>query len=184
MDGQGRVLAGAVCGSKEFVEGPLIAFQRNTGPNLSPFSAWVVLKGLETLELRAQRQSENAMKVARFLEGRVPTMLCPFLPSHPQHDLAVRQMSAAGPIFSFVVDGGRRQAHAILDALQLIDISNNIGDAKSLMCHPASSTHANMGAEAREAMGVGEGMLRMNVGLEDPDDVIEDLDQALARAGL
>ena len=184
MDGQGRVLAGAVCGSKEFVEGPLTAFQRNTGPNLSPFSAWVVLKGLETLELRAQRQSENAMKVARFLESRVPTMLCPFLPSHPQHNLAVKQMSASGPIFSFVLDGGRQQAHAVLDALQLVDISNNIGDAKSLMCHPASSTHANMGAESREEMGVSEGMLRLNVGLEDPQDVIEDLDQALTRAGL
>jgi cystathionine gamma-synthase/O-succinylhomoserine sulfhydrylase len=183
MDGQGRVLAGAVCGSREFVEGPLIAFQRNTGPNLSPFSAWVVLKGLETLDLRAHRQSENAMKVAHFLESRVPTMLCPFLPSHPQHALAVKQMNAAGPIFSFVV-GGRAQAHAILDALQLIDISNNIGDAKSLMCHPASSTHANMGAEAREQMGVGEGMLRINVGLEDPQDVIDDLDQALGKAGL
>ena len=184
MDGQGRVLAGAVTGSREFVEGPLLAFQRNTGPNLSPFNAWVVLKGLETLDLRAHRQSENAMAVARFLEIRVPTMLCPFLPSHPQHVLAVRQMDAAGPIFSFVLDGGRAQAHALLDALELIDISNNIGDAKSLMCHPASSTHANMGAEAREAMGVGEGMLRLNVGLEDPADLIDDLDQALARAGL
>jgi cystathionine gamma-synthase/O-succinylhomoserine sulfhydrylase len=184
MDGQGRVLAGAVCGSSEFIEGPLLAFQRNTGPNLSPFNAWVVLKGLETLELRAYRQSENAMEVARFLEDRVQTMLCPFLPSHPQHNLAVKQMDAAGPIFSFVVEGGRQQAHAILDALQLIDISNNIGDTKSLMCHPASSTHANMGAEAREKMGVSEGMLRINVGLEDPRDLIDDLDQALAKAGL
>jgi cystathionine gamma-synthase/O-succinylhomoserine sulfhydrylase len=184
MEGQGRVLAGAVCGSREFVEGTLLAFQRNTGPNLSPFNAWVVLKGLETLDVRARRQSDNAMKVARFLEERVPTMLCPFLPSHPQHELAIKQMDAAGPIFSFVLDGGRGQAHALLDALQLIDISNNIGDAKSLMCHPASSTHANMGAEARDQMGVSEGMLRMNVGLEDPEDIIEDLDQALEKAGL
>jgi len=184
MDGQGRVLAGAVCGSEEFINDKLLPFQRNTGPNLSPFNAWVVLKGLETLDLRAKRQSENALKVGRFVEGRVPRILHPFLESHPQHALAVKQMDACGPIFSFVLDGGREQAHALLDALELIDISNNIGDSRSLMCHPASTTHHNMGAEAREAMGIGEGMLRLNVGLEDPDDIIEDLDQALTRAGL
>jgi len=184
MDGQGRVLAGAVCASRDWIDNVLLPFQRNTGPNLSPFNAWVVLKGLETLSLRAHKQSENAIRVGKFIEGRVPLMLHPGLPSHPQHNLAMRQMDAAGPIFSFVLDGGRAQAHAVLDALQLIDISNNIGDSKSLACHPASTTHANMGAEAREAMGVGEGMLRLNVGLEDPDDLIEDLDQALTRAGL
>jgi cystathionine gamma-synthase/O-succinylhomoserine sulfhydrylase len=184
MDGQGRVLAGAVCASREWIDNVLLPFQRNTGPNLSPFNAWVVLKGLETLSLRAHRQSENALKVGKFVESRVPTMLHPGLPSHPQHNLAINQMDAVGPIFSFVLDGGRAQAHAVLDALELIDISNNIGDAKSLACHPASSTHANMGAEARELMGVSEGMLRLNVGLEDPDDLIEDLDQALSRAGL
>jgi cystathionine gamma-synthase/O-succinylhomoserine sulfhydrylase len=184
MEGQGRVLAGAVCASKEWMDNVLLPFQRNTGPNLSPFNAWVVLKGLETLDLRAHRQSENALAVGRFVEGRVPTMLHPGLPSHPQHNLAMRQMDAAGPIFSFVLDGGRAQAHAVLDALQLIDISNNIGDSKSLLCHPASTTHANMGEEGRAEMGVSEGMLRMNVGLEDPQDLIEDLDQALARAGL
>jgi cystathionine gamma-synthase/O-succinylhomoserine sulfhydrylase len=184
MDGQGRVLAGAVCGSNEFINDKLLPFQRNTGPNLSPFNAWVVLKGLETLDLRARRQSENALKVGRFVESRVPRILHPWLESHPQHDLAVKQMDDCGPIFSFVLDGGRVQAHALLDALELIDISNNIGDSRSLMCHPASSTHHNMGAEAREAMGIGEGMLRLNVGLEDPDDLIEDLDQAFAKAGL
>lgn len=184
MDGQGRVLAGAVCGSNEFINDKLLPFQRNTGPNLSPFNAWVVLKGLETLDLRARRQSENALKVGRFIESRVPRILHPWLESHPQHALAVKQMDDCGPIFSFVLDGGRTQAHALLDALELIDISNNIGDSRSLMCHPASSTHHNMGAEAREAMGIGEGMLRLNVGLEDPDDLIEDLDQALAKAGL
>jgi cystathionine gamma-synthase/O-succinylhomoserine sulfhydrylase len=184
MEGQGRVLAGAVCASRDWIDNVLLPFQRNTGPNLSPFNAWVVLKGLETLPLRAQAQSENAVKVGRFVESRVPHMLHPGLPSHPQHDLAMRQMDAAGPIFSFVVDGGREQAHAVLDALQLIDISNNIGDAKSLMCHPASSTHANMGEEARAEMGVDEGMLRINIGLEDPDDLIEYLDQAFTKAGL
>ena len=184
MDGQGRVLAGAVCGSNAFINDKLLPFQRNTGPNLSPFNAWVVLKGLETLDLRAMRQSENALKVGAFLEGRVAKMLHPGLPSHPQHNLARAQMKACGPIFAFEVDGGRKQAHALLNGLQLIDISNNIGDARSLMCHPASSTHHSVGPEARDLMGVGEGMLRINVGLEDVDDLIEDLDQALTGAGL
>lgn len=184
MDGQGRVLAGAVCGSNAFINDKLLPFQRNTGPNLSPFNAWVVLKGLETLDLRAIRQSENALKVGKFLQSRVETMLHPGLPSHPQHNLAMAQMKACGPIFSFVVDGGRGQAHGLLNALELIDISNNIGDARSLMCHPASSTHHSVGPDARAEMGVGEGMLRLNVGLEDPDDVIDDLDRALKVIGL
>ena len=184
MDGQGRVLAGAVCGSEAFINDKLLPFQRNTGPNLSPFNAWVVLKGLETLDLRARRQSENALKVGRFVESRVPRILHPWLESHPQHNLARKQMDDCGPIFSFVLDGGRTQAHAVLDGLELIDISNNIGDSRSLMCHPASTTHHNMGPEGREAMGISEGMLRINVGLEDPDDLIEDLDRAFAQAGL
>jgi O-succinylhomoserine sulfhydrylase len=184
MDGQGRVLAGAVCGSEEFIENTLLAFTRNTGPTLSPFNAWVVLKGLETLDLRARRQSENALKVGRFLEGRVPRILHPGLPSHPQHNLAMRQMDAAGPIFAFEVDGGRAQAHGLLDALALVDISNNIGDSRSLMTHPASTTHAGVSEERRLEMGVTEGMLRLNVGLEDPDDVIDDLDQALKAVSL
>ena len=184
MDGQGRVLAGAVCGSEEFIENTLLSFTRNTGPTLSPFNAWVVLKGLETLDLRARRQSENALKVGRFVEKRVPRVLHPGLPSHPQHNLAMKQMEAAGPIFAFEVDGGRKQAHGLLDALGLIDISNNIGDSRSLMTHPASTTHAGLSEEVRLGMGVGEGMLRLNIGLEDPQDVIEDLDQALRAVGL
>ncbi len=184
MDGQGRVLAGAVCGSAEFINDKLLPFQRNTGPNLSPFNAWVVLKGLETLDLRVRCQSENALAVGRFLEGRVPRILHPGLASHPQHALAMAQMKAPGAIFAFDLDGGRDQAWALLDALRLIDISNNIGDARSLMCHPATSTHHNMGPEGRADMGIGDGMLRLNVGLEDPADLIEDLDQALSAAGL
>ena len=183
MDGQGRVLAGAVCGTEDFVTNTLLPFTRNTGPTLSPFNAWVVLKGLETLDLRIRRQSENAMSVGRFLEGRVPRLLHPGLPSHPQHDLAMRQMDACGPIFAFEV-AGREQAHALLDGLALIDISNNIGDSRSLMTHPASTTHAGVSAEKRAEMGVTEGLLRLNVGLEDPADLIEDLDQALAGVGL
>jgi O-succinylhomoserine sulfhydrylase len=184
MDGQGRVLAGAVSGSAEFINEKLLWFQRNTGPNLSPFNAWVVLKGLETLDLRIRRQSENSLKVGKFIEARVPKINHPGLPSHPQYALAMEQMDAAGSIFSFELDGGRAQAHALLNALQLIDISNNIGDSRSLMCHNASTTHYSVSAEAREEMGVTEGMLRLNVGLEDPDDVIEDLDQALTAVGL
>ncbi|HQS96391.1 MAG: O-succinylhomoserine sulfhydrylase [Novosphingobium sp. 17-62-19] len=184
MDGQGRVMAGAVCGSAEFINNVLLPFQRNTGPNIAAFNAWVVLKGLETLDLRIHRQSENAMKVASFVEARVPRLLYPHLPSHPQYELAKKQMKAGGTIFSFHLDGGLTQAHALLDALELIDISNNIGDSRSLMCHPASTTHYGVGPETRADMGVGEGMLRLNVGLEDPDDLIEDLDQALRKAGL
>lgn len=183
MDGQGRVLAGAVSGSAQFINEVLLPFQRNTGPNLSPFNAWVVLKGLETLDLRIKRQSENAMVVGKFLEGRVPKINHPGLPSHPQHNLAMQQMDACGGIFSFEVEG-RKQAHALLNALGLIDISNNIGDSRSLMCHNASTTHYSVSAEAREEMGVTEGMLRLNVGLEDPLDLVDDLDQALRAVGL
>jgi len=187
MDGQGRVLAGAVCGTEEFINETLLPFQRNTGPNLAPFNAWVVLKGLETLSLRAHKQSENALALGQFMEERITgaggTMLHPGLPGHPQYALAEKQMDACGPIFSFVVEG-RTQAHAILDAIELIDISNNIGDARSLMCHPASTTHAGMTEEDRAEMGVHEGMLRINVGLEDAQDVIEDMDRALKAAGI
>lgn len=184
MDGQGRVLAGAVAGSKKFIEEKLLPFQRNTGPNLSPFNAWVVMKGLETLELRAMRQSESAITVGKFIESRVPKMLHPGLPSHPQHNLAAVQMKAFGPIFSFVLDGGRRQAMGLLNALTLIDISNNIGDSRSLMTHPASTTHHSVGPDERAKMGVDEGMIRINIGLEDPQDLIDDLDQALRQVGL
>lgn len=184
MDGQGRVLAGAVCGSADWINNTLLPFTRNTGPTLSAFNAWVVLKGLETLDLRIRRQSENALKVGRFLEGRVPRILHPGLPSHPQHNLAMRQMEACGSIFAFEVAGGRTQAHGLLDALALVDISNNIGDSRSLMTHPASTTHYGVAEEKRLEMGVTENLLRLNVGLEDPADVIDDLDQALTVVGL
>ncbi len=184
MDGQGRVLAGAVCGTEDWITNTLLPFTRNTGPTLSAFNAWVVLKGLETLDLRIRRQSENALKVGRFIEARVPRILHPGLPSHPQHNLAMRQMEACGPIFAFEVEGGRKQAHGLLDALALVDISNNIGDSRSLMTHPASTTHSGVAEEKRLEMGVTENLLRLNVGLEDPADVIDDLDQALTAVGL
>ncbi|MBB4642166.1 trans-sulfuration enzyme family protein [Rhizorhapis suberifaciens] len=183
MDGQGRVLAGAICGTQDFIINTLLPFTRNTGPTLSAFNAWVVLKGLETLDLRIRKQSENALLVGRFLEGRVAKILHPGLRSHPQHDLAMSQMSACGPIFSLYVGGGRKEAHGLLNGLQLIDISNNIGDSRSLMTHPASTTHYGMAEAARLEIGITEDMLRINVGLEDPQDLIEDLDQALTAIG-
>lgn len=187
MDGQGRVLAGAICGSQEWINDTLMPFQRNTGPTLSAFNAWVVLKGLETLNLRAHRQSENAIALGQFLEPRIQAagghLLHPGLSSHPRHDMAVKQMDATGPIFALDV-GTRERAFAVLDALELIDISNNIGDSKSLMCHPASTTHASVSEEARAEMGVTDGLLRINVGLEDIADLTEDMDQALQAAGI
>lgn len=184
MDGQGRVLAGAVCGTDAFINDTLLPFIRNTGPTLSAFNAWVVLKGLETLDLRIRRQSDNALAVARFLEGRIERVNYPGLPSHPQHGLAMSQMEAAGPIMSVYLGGGRARAHGLLNALNLIDISNNIGDSRSLMTHPSSTTHHGLGEEARLEVGITEDMLRLNVGLEDVDDLIEDLDQALSTIGL
>jgi len=184
MDGQGRVMAGAVCSSREWIEEYLSPFQRNTGPICAPFNAWVVMKGLETLPLRAMAQSAGAEAVAKFLESKGLRVLHPGLPSHPQHALMQDQMVAAGPIFAFHAPAGQEQAMALCNALELIDISNNIGDSKSLMCHPASTTHYNMGAEGRAEAGIGDGMLRLNIGLEAPHDLIEDLDRALCKVGV
>jgi O-succinylhomoserine sulfhydrylase len=182
MDGQGRVLAGAVCGPEGWMRDQLVAMVRHTGPNCSPFNAWVVLKGLETLELRVMRQAESALGLARFLEGRVPTRY-PGLESHPQHDLAMRQMAAGGTILTMDL-GDRARAHGLLDALRLVDISNNLGDSRTLITHPASTTHYSVSAEVRAEMGVTEGLVRLSVGLEDVADLLEDLDQALKVVGL
>ncbi|TFU05521.1 O-succinylhomoserine sulfhydrylase [Polymorphobacter arshaanensis] len=184
MDGQGRVLGGAVLGREKWINDVYLAFTRHTGPILSAFNAWVILKSLETLDLRVRRAVENAGKVAAFLEARVPRLLYPGLASHPQHALAMRQMDGGGTIIALYLDGGRPQAHGLLDALQLIDISNNVGDSRSLMTHPASTTHASVPEAGRLEMGITEGMLRLSVGLEDPRDLIADLDQALRQIGL
>ncbi len=185
MDGQGRVLAGAVCGRRAWVEEVFLAFTRHTGPVLSAFNAWVVLKALETLELRVLRASASALEIARFLEARGGVrVVYPGLPSHPQHALAERQMRAGGSILALFTGGGRARAQAVLDALELIDISNNVGDSRTLMAHPASTTHASVSEEVRREMGITEDMLRLSVGLEDPQDLIEDLDRALDRAGV
>jgi len=182
MDGQGRVLGGAIVSTKAFKDDLLKPFLRHTGPSLSPFNAWVLLKGLETMKLRVTHQSAAALDIARWLEGvrGVTRVLYPFLDSHPQAALAKRQMAAGGTMVTFEVEGGKARAFEALRRLSIIDISNNLGDAKSLITHPASTTHRNIGAQARAAMGITDGMLRLSVGLEGVDDLKRDLAQALA----
>lgn len=187
IDGQGRCLGGCILGSNAFITDTLMPFLRNTGPSLSPFNAWVMLKGMETLEMRVRRMCENAAKVADFLaDGTgLQDVRYPGRADFAQQDLALSQMNGmGGSIIAINVPGGRAQAFAVLNALEIIDISNNIGDAKSLMTHPASTTHQSLPAEVRDTLGIGEGMLRLSVGLEHADDLIEDLGQALVRAGV
>ena len=181
IDGQGRCLGGAILSSQAFVDEELLPFLRHTGPSLSPFNAWVLLKGLETLELRVERMCANALDVATFLEGRsgVARVLYPGLTSHSQHALAKRQMSAGGTIVSFDVAGGKNSAFAFLDRLCLVDISNNLGDSKSLITHPATTTHQRLSVEDRAALGIGDGLVRLSVGLEDVEDIKIDLAEAL-----
>jgi O-succinylhomoserine sulfhydrylase len=179
IDGQGRVLGGCVLGEESFIEETLLAFTRNTGPTLSPFNAWVLLKGLETLDLRVRRMAQNAAKVADHLQARGIRVMYPGLESHPQFALNARQMETGGTIMSLFLGGGRETSFGFLNALELIDISNNIGDSRSLCTHPASTTHYGVAADARLKMGITEDMVRLSIGLEDPADLIEDLDQAL-----
>lgn len=185
MDGQGRVLGGAVLGRKKWVDEVLQPFVRNTGPAMSPFNAWVILKGLETLKLRVDQMCRNAAAVADFLAERaeVARVLYPLRLDHPQHDLARKQMSAGGTLVTFDVAGGKDAAFRVMDALRLVDISNNLGDSKSLATHPATTTHMRVGEEERARLGIGPGTIRLSVGLEDVADVIEDLAEALDAAG-
>jgi len=180
IDGQGRCLGGAVLASKQFITDKITPFMRHTGPSLSPFNAWVLLKGLETLDLRMQRHCENALAIARALEKQtsITRLLYPFLPSHPQYALAKAQMSAGGSVISFEVAGGKEAAFRLLNRLQIIDISNNLGDAKSLICHPATTTHQRLTPEDRAHVGITDGFVRLSVGLENVDDLIRDLTQA------
>jgi len=182
LDGQGRVLGGAVLGKRELIQEPLTAFLRNAGPTLSPFNAWVILKGLETLRLRMHAHSANALTLASWLETHpsVERVHYPGLPSHPQHALAMRQQSSGGGIVSFVVRGGREAAWRVVDATRLISITANLGDAKSTITHPASTTHGRLSPAAREQTGIGEGMLRVAVGLEAVEDIRKDLERGLA----
>jgi O-succinylhomoserine sulfhydrylase len=186
IDGQGRVLGGAILGDKEYIDGPVQTLMRHTGPALSPFNAWVLLKGLETLAIRVDYSTASALRVAEFLEGHpgVRWVRYPYLASHPQHDLAKRQMSGGGTVVTFELDApegmGKQRAFEVLDKLAIIDISNNLGDSKSLITHPATTTHRAMGPEGRAAIGLGDGVVRISVGLEGTEDLIADLDRALS----
>jgi O-succinylhomoserine sulfhydrylase len=184
MDGQGRVLGGAVLGTKTWIDEVYQPFFRNTGPAMSPFNAWVILKGLETLSLRVTAQSANAAQVADFLatSPKIARSLYPARPDHPQHALAMAQMDAGGTIVAFELKGGKDAAFRLMNALRIISISNNLGDTKSLATHPATTTHMRIGAEERARLGITDGIIRLSVGLEDPADLIEDLTQALTHA--
>jgi O-succinylhomoserine sulfhydrylase len=181
IDGQGRAMGGMILCRQDFLDENLNLFLRNTGPTLSPFNAWLHLKSLETLELRMQRHCETAQTVADFLasQKKVTKVLYPFRPDHPQHNLARAQMSGGGGVVTFEVAGGKAAAFRLANALGLIDISNNLGDTKSLITHPETTTHQKLTPEARAAQGVTSGLMRLSVGLEDPDDLCEDLEQAL-----
>ncbi len=182
-DGQGRVFGGTVLSSLKFKEEQLKPFLRHTGPTLSPFNAWVLLKGMETLKLRVEAQSHSAAKIADALASinRVTRVYYPHHDSHPQVTLARKQMKMGGTMVSFDVGGGKERAFNVLRHLGIIDISNNLGDAKSLITHPATTTHKNIGPEARKLMGITDGTLRLSVGLEETEDLIGDLKQAIGK---
>ncbi|TAM64166.1 O-succinylhomoserine sulfhydrylase [Mycobacterium sp.] len=185
IDGQGRVLGGAILGGKEYIDGPVQKLMRHTGPAMSAFNAWVLLKGLETMAIRVDHSNASAYRIAEFLETHpaVGWVRYPYLSSHPQYDLAKRQMSGGGTVITFALDcpesAAKQRAFEVLDKLTLIDISNNLGDAKSLVTHPATTTHRAMGPEGRAAIGLGDGVVRISVGLEGAEDLIADIDRAL-----
>ena len=181
LDGQGRVLGGAVCGRRELLD-EIYKFLRTAGPSISPFNAWVIVKGLETLAIRMQAQSANALALARWLEGQpnVVRVHYPGLTSHPQHGLAMRQQTSGGAILSFEVKGGREAAWRVVDSCRLLSITANLGDTKTTITHPATTTHGRISAEARSASGIVDGLLRIAVGLEAVTDLQADLQRGLA----
>ena len=181
LDGQGRVLGGAVVGAKKFTD-PVFTFLRTAGPTLSAFNAWVLLKGLETLQIRMEAQSAKALQLAQWLEAhpKVARVFYPGLPSHPQHALAMRQQKNGGAIVSFEVKGARAEAWRVVDFCELLSITANLGDTKTTLTHPASTTHGRISAEARAVAGISEGLLRVAVGLEAVEDLQIDLDRGLS----
>lgn len=183
IDGHGRAMGGIILCKEDFLKDHLQLFLRNTGPCISPFNAWLHLKSLETLDLRMQAHCRNAERVSEFLSGQklVSRVIYPFRPDHPQQNLAMTQMSGGGGVVTFEVEGGKAGAFKVANALKLVDISNNLGDTKSLLTHPATTTHGRLTPEARAAAGVTDGMLRIGVGLEDVEDVCDDLAQALKK---
>ena len=184
LDGQGRVLAGAIAGRADLVNGPLFGFVRTAGPAISPFNAWICLKGMETLRIRMQAQSATALTIARWLASHpaVERVHYPALESHPQHALAMRQQSAGGAVLSLVVKGGREAAWRLIDATRLLSITANFGDVKTTICHPATTTHGRISPAEREAAGIAEGLVRLGIGLEDASDIRADLERGLAKA--
>src|SRR5437016_813159 len=182
IDGQGRALGGAILASEKYVKDDLGLFYRHTGPSMSPFNAWLLLKGLETLELRVERQCRTAEALARFLEEhpKVARVLYPGLPSHPQSELAKRQMAKGGTVVAFDVAGDKEACFRFLDALQLVDISNNLGDSKSLITHPATTTHSRLKPEERAHLGISDALVRLSAGLEGEADLVADIARALA----
>lgn len=184
IDGQGRCLGGVVLGPGEFINETLHNYLKHTGPSLSPFNAWVLLKGLETLPLRVERHCSSAARIADFLAGRaeVERVFYPGRADHPQHDLAKKQMANGGPMVAFEAKGGKDAAFAVLNALDLFKISNNLGDAKSLATHPATTTHQRLTDEARAELGIFDNTIRLSIGLEEPSDLEADLDHALTAA--
>ncbi|MBQ4916028.1 aminotransferase class I/II-fold pyridoxal phosphate-dependent enzyme [Maribacter sp. MMG018] len=180
MDGQGRVLAGITVGKRELID-KVYRFSRITGPAISPFNAWVLSKSLETLAVRVDRHCENALKLAEFLEthDQVNWVKYPFLKSHPKYEVAKKQMKAGGCVVAFEVKGGLEAGRKFFDAIKLLSLSANLGDTRSIVTHPASTTHSKLSVEERAASGISEGMVRISVGLEHIDDIIADIDQAL-----
>jgi len=181
IDGQGRCLGGVVMGSREYIRGTLEPYLKHTGGAVSPFNAWILLKGLETLDLRVRAMSTSALKIARELEGhaRIAKVIYPHLPSHPQHCLARSVMEQGGTVFSVEIRGGQAAAFEVLNALDLFTISNNLGDAKSIVTHPATTTHQRLGEERRASLGITPGLIRVSIGIEDADDLLRDFLQAL-----
>ena len=182
IDGQGRCLAGMVLGSEKFINDHVHNFLRQTGPSVSPFNAWVMLKGLETLPVRVDRQMQSATRIADYLatKPQVARVLYPTRKDHPQHEIAMKQMRGGGTIVAFDIKGAKPEAFRFANALSIVKISNNIGDAKSIVTHPATTTHQRIGPEARAEIGIGDGLLRLSVGLEDCDDLIADLEAGFA----
>jgi O-succinylhomoserine sulfhydrylase len=184
IDGQGRCLGGVVLGTRDFIRGALEPFLKHTGGALSPFNAWVLLKGLETLDLRCRAQAAGAAAIAEALAGHpaLTRLIYPGRPDHPQHALAARQMETGGTMLAFELAGGKEAAFRFLDTLRIVLISNNLGDSKSIATHPATTTHQRLTPEQRAGLGISDGMVRLSVGLEDPADLIEDLRNALSQA--
>ncbi|KAA5826347.1 aminotransferase class I/II-fold pyridoxal phosphate-dependent enzyme [Algibacter amylolyticus] len=182
MDGQGRVLGGITVGSKELIR-EIYLFSRLTGPSLSPFNAWVLSKSLETLALRVEKHCENAIKIATFLEEhpKVTWVKYPFLKSHPKYDIAKKQMRLGGNIVAFEVEGGLKGGKSFFDSVKMCSLSANLGDTRTIVTHPASTTHAKVEPEVKKAAGITDGMVRISVGLEHVDDIIQDLEQALGK---